>query len=292
MLFGAGASYGSGYIDPYPPPLGINLFTELKKNYPQTWGKISEYEQYFTENFENGMRIVYESSKKIVNINVLICNIAEYFCNFRINDNSNLYVKLINAMGSRTNIIYSSLNYDLLFESALEKENVNYDYFNERKGAVSFLKIHGSSNFLPPGNNIFINCDFQVKNSISFPSIEVGDCTRVREFCRSTNSISPIMAIYMHDKPLLITSQNIPEIQERWRQYVSKADKILIIGVKPNPDDKHIWDSLSNSKGRIGIVGSSKHFDDWRNLHRTNDIDILLGNYWEECIDDCIKFIK
>jgi hypothetical protein len=36
ILFGAGASFGSGQVNPCPPPLGNNLYKDLKRIYPLT----------------------------------------------------------------------------------------------------------------------------------------------------------------------------------------------------------------------------------------------------------------
>ena len=56
ILFGAGASYGSGPAHPQPPPLGNELFHLLTSTFPGSWGAISgANRKLFEESVEFGM---------------------------------------------------------------------------------------------------------------------------------------------------------------------------------------------------------------------------------------------
>jgi hypothetical protein len=64
VLFGAGASYGCGYSDiSKRPPLGYQLFDELVKEYPNSWGKYvpADLKEIFRSDFELGMAHMWES---------------------------------------------------------------------------------------------------------------------------------------------------------------------------------------------------------------------------------------
>lgn len=57
LIFGAGASFGSGDVNPKPPPMTVDLFAVLKRLFPPIWGGLSqEMMEVFTNDFEEGMR--------------------------------------------------------------------------------------------------------------------------------------------------------------------------------------------------------------------------------------------
>ena len=82
ILFGAGATYGSEAVAPSIPPLGADLFDELRAAYPQAWGTIpDEQRPSFVPNFELGMRDVWESGSHTGP--TLVRCMAHYFTRFR-----------------------------------------------------------------------------------------------------------------------------------------------------------------------------------------------------------------
>lgn len=60
-MFGAGASFGSGEVDPYPPPLGNKLYEELKISFTESWGTLEAGDdKQFDINFEEGMQSMFD----------------------------------------------------------------------------------------------------------------------------------------------------------------------------------------------------------------------------------------
>ena len=58
ILFGAGASYGAGHIQPEAPPLGEGLYEALATHYPNEWCSQSQLEKWadkFRDDFEQTM---------------------------------------------------------------------------------------------------------------------------------------------------------------------------------------------------------------------------------------------
>jgi hypothetical protein len=100
------------------------------------------------------------------------------------------------------------------------------------------------------------------------------------------------MSIYMQDKPMQFTSDKIKNTQKRWSDEVVNAERILIVGVRPNPDDKHIWDSLSRTSAKIGFIGGRKEFRRWKNHFRKNNKSNFIGGRWLENFDKSIEFLK
>ncbi len=131
VLFGAGASHGSIHVNPYPPPLGHKLFDELKLHFPNTWRKLSsKYDHFFKDNFEFGMEKISVLPETQYYVNYLMRDMRKYFCNFESSNDSNLYTQFLNHLkDSFTDIIFASLDYDLLFELSGRKIGLEVDIF-------------------------------------------------------------------------------------------------------------------------------------------------------------------
>jgi len=135
------------------------LYSELRKFSPQTWGSLrSRINNYFEENFEKAMQIVFNRSWDVP---ALMRDMAKYFSGFRTLNNSNLYIRFIRELNETLKeITFSTLNYDLLFELALQSCDLTAECFLEDTTDIPYLKLHGSCNFVLQGGN-FINCKFQ-----------------------------------------------------------------------------------------------------------------------------------
>jgi hypothetical protein len=66
VLFGAGASYGAGGIQPSTPPLGRDLFDELARQYSRSWGSLAQNVRSLFEDhgFEAGMEWVWQNLRR------------------------------------------------------------------------------------------------------------------------------------------------------------------------------------------------------------------------------------
>ncbi len=57
ILFGAGASFGSGSVIPKPPPMTANLIRALERLFPAVWGSLPEAQRnLLRRDFEAGMK--------------------------------------------------------------------------------------------------------------------------------------------------------------------------------------------------------------------------------------------
>ena len=55
---------GSHDVYLHPPPLGIRLYSQLKIQYPQTWGKLPQnFDELLNKNFEEGMMSIFNSGQ-------------------------------------------------------------------------------------------------------------------------------------------------------------------------------------------------------------------------------------
>ena len=115
IFFGAGASYGSGDVQPCCPPLGNGsdgLFARLEATAGLAAQLPEDLKQLFRTDFEKGMARFYEFADG--NIMRFQREMAAYLASFK-PGTANEYIKLIRLIGPRR-AIYASLNYDLLFE--------------------------------------------------------------------------------------------------------------------------------------------------------------------------------
>jgi hypothetical protein len=224
--------------------LGAGLYEELKKDFSETWGKLDPYfDSQFNINFEEGIQTMFSDGDYSIEFQRLMRDLAEYFCKFRAEEDSNLYVRLLKGLeDDANNTIFSTLNYDLLFEDALKQNGLNPNYCLGSSKGIIFLKLHGSCNFVPPWLR-FYNVALTGDNIIKANMRSV-DRDNVISFCHSGRSDYPIMCMYMKEKPTQVGGNEIKAIQAKWAEYVRNAEKLLIIGVRPFMDDSHIWEPL------------------------------------------------
>lgn len=261
LIFGAGASSGSGECYPHNPPLGNDLFDDLEKlDGPFSKLDNNQKEIFKKKGFEEGMASIEDDS---TTINPLQKELAIYLSKFKIGDN-NLYVKLFNNLKDvmeKINII--TLNYDLLIEQSLIKNNFLIKYELEYRYGISLLKPHGSSNFLPDlgrnkvtgnvmkGKACYIDC-----NVIN----RVMDNKLIEEWCLNSNNsdLSPVLSMYNKEKRVVINSSLINRIKKMYDESVKKSSIIILIGIKYVEHDFHIWEPIKQSGAKIYIVSRSE----------------------------------
>ncbi len=155
-LFGAGASYGAGHILPKAPPLGKDLYKELARYYPPSWGSLpKEIKASFETGFEQGMQVLWD--KYSSNIALLMRHMTLYLAQFRPDgSHQDLYSRLFRELknhGITSRILFSTLNYECLLEIAASALGLKVDYGESEvtSNTVQIMKLHGSCNFLSGG---------------------------------------------------------------------------------------------------------------------------------------------
>ena len=113
FLFGAGASAGAGCVLPERPPLGTQLFPELRRLFPGSWGSLPSSIQGRLEiDFEDGMAMAAQQIGMAVAS--LMRDMAVYFVQFRPVERGSLYNRLVQYLRDRgllDRTIFSTLNY-------------------------------------------------------------------------------------------------------------------------------------------------------------------------------------
>lgn len=299
ILFGAGASHGCSDVFPDTPPLGGQLFDELVRCYPSSWGGLPKDvgQTFSSQGFEKGMDVLYKS----YNVLGLMSHMGLYFVQFRPKQlGSTAYAELARCVkdrGLESIVTLSTLNYECILELELSNIGLSFDYgFTPReKGRIPLLKPHGSCNFLlqgisgPPGA---ISMGYQA--AIDGPMRAEPELSRVAEHCL-TNSLPPVMCYFMEGKPVQVATNAIKQIQKRWQEEAQTSAAIVVVGVAVNPDDTHIWDFVRDSKAAVGYVApkkSTQSFQKWCQQNRPQQHNVSLGDSFVKSIESICDFLE
>ncbi|CAK3383265.1 hypothetical protein EDB51_12194 [Vibrio crassostreae] len=295
LIFGAGASYGSGRCIPDNPPLGMTLYDELTSlngAFSRLNGEIKEV--FEEQGFEHGMAKIPNHSEVI---NQLQKELACYLSSFSIT-NENAYVRLFNRLKwqlDHINIV--TLNYDILIEQALNIKGFNVDYNGSNNG-VNVLKPHGSSNFLPHLPNDFningftaIDCNVFVEG---LPTRAVFSHADIKSWCNDPKNkdLSPSLSLYNKDKRVVINSDLIKHIQDRYVKIISDSDLIVLVGIKYIPHDEHIWHPLESIDSPIVVVDPyPSDISNWATRCKKDNVKIIEKGF-DDSVWELTKLIR
>jgi len=183
----------------------------------------------------------------------------------------NVYRRLIERIGPHR-AVYASLNYDLLFEIAAARMQLNTIYGLEREPAsVRLLKLHGSSNFWPDiPVGMLRNCSiFNSGRADVQAPIRPLDQAETLYRCRVEDSLSPAIAMYAEGKAVKVSPDYVDRQQSLWKVAVAEARRIFVVGVRVHNADVHVWGELEKAKAPVtyfGFSGDRAAFEDWRHL--------------------------
>lgn len=298
IVFGAGASYGAGNIIPSRPPLGAELYTELSKNFPRSWGALPEdAKDEFEINFERGMSVIWDKYSSAVL--ELMRHMALYFAQFRPKQpNSTPYASLASEIQQRKlneKVVAATLNYECLLELEFSHAGIEISYSLEEvpKGVIKVLKPHGSCNFIPKGIS-GPKGSIQIGRgaAIDMPVQVLGSMNEVIKHVL-TQALPPIMCLYMEGKPTQVAAGTIKAVQKNLQDEISEAKVVVVVGVHPNPKDTYIWDSIASCAGEVGYVGPSfESFTQWTKEFRPQGNSIYLSESFESGTVQIANFIE
>lgn len=316
FLIGAGASFGSGYCHPYSPPLGGDLFDKLAAFSVHIKQTPNELADLFRKDFESGMSAMADTQREL--LGEFQRDMAIYFSQFMIYDQptrsrnnrlplilkssfNNRYQYLLRLISlSDENVIFSTTNYDMLIEEAIESVGKPVSYrFEDNSDFMTILKIHGSCNFLPNLHNGSINnlrfvvgkgqeiigtgdnCIFRVENFEAVTRLQANFALKT-----SHSALSAAIAMYEPDKEVIHGPEVVKEQYRRWLTAVSKADRIIVMGLRVHRDssggwaDEHIWAPLAKSTAKISYVGFEYgDFQSWADENSVVNHEFIGRNF-------------
>ncbi|MBU6400344.1 MAG: hypothetical protein KGS61_08500 [Verrucomicrobia bacterium] len=223
----------------------------------------------------------------------LMQEMAIFFSIFGMPSNAdNRYLGILKPNAHRHDIIWSTLNYDCLLEIAACHAALRLNYFGEPSASnaeACVWKLHGSCNFkianLAAGRGVLFGQGVIFEGGIT--PIQPHE---VRAVFRGNTGLYPAMALYAKGKSISMSPGAIRDAQARWNQRVMSAEKVLLIGVAPNPEDSHIWDSLTKTSATVGFVGSRDMFESWTRPSSAGG-KIFLGRYWSGAEKQANEFL-
>lgn len=287
ILFGAGASYGSDKND--TPPLGVNLFLELRKFNPEGWGALpNEFVEAFNNDFEQGM--IKLASNRPHDISILQRAMSAYFFTFYPRS-SNLYFQLANKLKqSPRQLAISTLNYERLLEISFLSAGFNLMIGQAKYNEIEFNLPHGcchlfcesvkgdSSAVSLAGLNVAINGEIKIISDSKDFNYRINN-----------DAIPPVMSYYEPQKRATSGQIFLNEQRDRFNNLISNAERIIVVGVKIRDHDTHIWDIIKNSNGKfIYCSGQSErnNFDTLVNEYRSNKQNLFINGTWSEKFDE------
>lgn len=287
ILFGAGASFGSGEVSPKPPPLGADLYRVLRRLFPTVWGALSD--EQVTElqgDFEAGMqRVGRENPHALPPLQRVM---ASFFFDFY-PGSSNIYRQLARKIAATSwDGALVTLNYERLLELSLALEGVQPFIGNppNAERSVEICLPHGCC-------HIFCESVRGAASGISFSGSNVSTRGPVKvvsnraEFVQRirTDAFPPVMSYF---DPLKMTTSCVNFIEsqrERYNNLIQGASKVVIIGVRVRPHDTHIWSVLSATEGEVvycsGLSGADE-FNRWAQEQRPSKASVALSGYFAE----------
>ena len=294
VLFGAGASFGAGATVPHAPPLGGQLYSELARYDPKGWGDLPEAVRHeFGQGFEAGMQAIWDTYSQ--GIAGLMRHMTLYLAQFAPDGSkTDLYSRFVEQLASRgvtSNVLFSTLNYECVLELSASGLGLRVHYWQDdlESGAIRVWKLHGSCNFL--SKNIQATRGALFSRGVGFEGgLQAVTPNDAVAYCLTNQGLYPAMALYMASKPVQIGQAVIHSLQKQWGDYARAAKRLLVVGVRPYPDDGHIWEPIAECAGAVGYVGPKGDFGSWESTCRTGP-STWLGARWNECVDESVAFL-
>lgn len=291
LLFGAGASYGSGDVTPRPPPLAADLLVPLKRLFPTIWGALApEHEAALANDFEAGMKMLGEQQSHY--LPPLQRALASFFFDF-VPGRDNLYRKLARRIkGSDWPGILISLNYERLLELSLLLEGIAPFCGSppDAKSSVELCLPHGCCHlFCEAARGSAANMSFSGPSvTTRGPVICIPDR---REYCHriKTDAFPPVMSYFDASKGTTSGANFIEDQRARYTQVVQSASTIVIVGVRARPHDRHLWEALAATDAELVYCSGGKagqEFEEWAHHEREGKVSLALSGYFAECFEE------
>lgn len=300
ILFGAGASKGSGECRPACPPLGSELLDSLHEYNPDLWPSLRDlkiqkealnqtpFEQLMDEKLNVGFNIVpFQKS------------LAIFFSRFVALGSDGCYNRTCRSLKGqlmRGAVIFATLNYDLLLDQALSRE-LGYVNYADSGRAPLLIKVHGSCNWLVEHHMLNVSGEFvhEIKGKeygkLDFPPLFLFDDQMTLERKIEADKVPPIMRIYASTKPSPTGTSWLEQQEDRMRTSIRNSKRIIVIGARVNRFDDHIWGEIEKTQGTVVIVNRDRASADFLES-RGNQNDFWINGHFEDAWRDVVKLAK
>ncbi|PRW97387.1 hypothetical protein C7A07_16105 [Pseudomonas fragi] len=292
VLLGAGASHGSEPNQAHKtPPLGNDLFGALAELGGVASRIPNDIKEVFEQGFELGMAVFNERID--VQLQAFHRELSSYLADFVPSTNS-YYIQLLRHLVGR-NVIFSSLNYDMMLEEAAIMLGMNVSYGIERMpNAIRVIKPHGSINFWPdfPAEMIK-NCFFSGVGSALKAPVRPVDRLSAKHRCSVDTSFSPAISMYAKGKKVSVCPDFVQDQQMLFSTACRRASRIIIVGVRVVPDDSHIWEPILKSGSEVTYFGNGAdeaELRTWAEAGNRKNVNFVNG-YFDKAIANISPYI-
>ncbi len=297
IIFGAGASFGSGEVVPKPPPLGADLFPVLRRLFPGVWGGLSGSQIAELElDFESGMQQVGKENPHA--LPPLQRAMASFFFDF-MPGNDNLYRRMAKRIkGKGWDGALVTLNYERLLEISFAMERFQLFVGNppNNQPSVELCLPHGCC-------HIFCESVRGTASSVSFSGIGVNTRGPVKavvdrnEFLLRIkhDAFPPVMSYFDPLKSTTSGANFIEAQRDRYNDLVRNAKNISIVGVRVRPHDAHLWSALKETNANIMYCGGKSGVDEfskWATQERIGKTSTALAGHFADSFEEILKYMS
>ena len=267
FLTGAGASYGAGRLLPKAPPLGVGLYQDLAREFPDSWGNLPpDCVGPLQRDFEEGMSLVWHDHLDLVQR--LTIDMARYFSRFHPPaDGSDCYSRLVAALLSHGLVhktAFGTLNYECVLDVAACRMGLKISYGGSPPPAGNLMiwKLHGACNLLPKARVYSMTI---VAPNIYRGPIEAVDLPVVRDRYERGLAIPPVMSVYMPGKPTQTMSEFLTHGRQEWADWVKDSSFVVVIGARPVMAEAYVWQPIADSDSEVWYIGGADgDYDEFR----------------------------
>lgn len=292
VLLGAGASHGSEPDRTHKvPPLGNDLFSALSELGGVASRIPDDIKDVFGQGFELGMELFNERID--VQLQAFHRELSSYLADFVPSTNS-YYIQLLRLFTGR-NVIFSSLNYDMMLEEAAAMLGMSVSYGLERlPNTVRVIKPHGSINFWPDTpHEMFKNCTFSGDGTTLIAPVKPVTRLAAKQRCGVDTSFSPAISMYAKGKKVSICPDFVQDQQVMFSIACRRASRIIVVGVRVVSEDSHIWEPILNSGSEVTYFGNSADESElraWAVAENRKNVNFVNG-YFDKAIVNISPFI-
>ena len=292
VLLGAGASHGSEPNRAYKtPPLGNDLFGALTELGGVASRIPDDIKEVFEQGFELGMALFNERID--VQLQAFHRELSSYLADF-IPSPDSYYIQLLRHLVGR-NVIFSSLNYDMMLEEAAIMLGMSVSYGIERMpNAIRVIKPHGSINFWPDfPHEMFENCTFSGGGSALKAPVKPVDRSSAKYRCGVDTSFSPAISMYAKGKRVSVCPDFVQDQQMMFSTACRRASRIIIVGVRVVAEDSHIWEPILTSGSEVIYFGNGADEAElraWTDAGNRKNVNFVNG-YFDKVIANISPYI-
>ena len=106
------------------------------------------------------------------------------------------------------------------------------------------------------------------------------------------DAFPPIMSYFEPEKRTSSGPDFIERQRARFAEQVKQAEKVVIVGVRVHPLDRHIWEPLATTNARlVYCAGQSggREFADWARSVARPGHDRVMEDYFADCFAELLQ---